>query len=208
MSSLDDADSSTLEAALAFIDSFESTTDAIRSDHSSQISSCIAAVHSPTGVCQRADENHSVGDSPTDSNDGVNRECRIRSAQASARFYHKKRDELLRLRKQAELLGIQLAAIKDSRRGHVQLSVADNARISLPPSPGGVSADQCSDMRWARQGTLRGGSSAFETALVERQLRQKAEMTNHQLREELQKQRRITSQLSLLIEKRVKPRVG
>lgn len=184
----EDDDLSTLDAAIAFIDSFESTCEAAPIDHDSTPSpdSSTSSSPQPSGTLKHKN--------------------RLRGAQASARHYYKKRGELVQLREEVELLEFQLAAIKASTVGSEQLAPLHSTGASLPSPSAGSSTSHCR-VRLTPQHALQSRSPAFYQKRVQRKLRQNAEVINCQLREELRHQQRVAAELLRIVKKRLKPKV-
>jgi hypothetical protein len=197
MSLLPDDELSTLEAALAFIDTYHSKGDSLD------------PLASPGGV---AATSTSGSDSANDDSENARKrgspqvvavERKARNAQASARSHRKKRAELLLLREEEGVLQTQLGALK-ARKAERQRRSGQHAALFE-----WTAINLSGGNRNSAFGTAVTVSSAhYDHALHQRRLRQKAEALNRQLRAALRKQRSLTDQFSQLIQKRLMVKVS
>lgn len=190
MSLLPDDELSTLEAALAFIDTYHGKGDSLASPGG-------AAATSTSGSDSANDDGESAG--KRGSPPAVAVERKARNAQASARSHRKKRAELLLLREEEGALQTQLAALKArkaerQRRGEQPDALSEWTAIDAGRSSTFGAAVAVS-------------SAHYDHALHQRRVRQKAEALNRQLRAALRKQRSLTDQFSQLIQKRLMVKV-
>lgn len=205
MSLLQDDELSTLEAALAFIDTYHDKGDAPETPGSSSSSSPGGAAATSTSGSDSANDDSESSPKRVDRerSDDPMVKRKARNAQASARSHRKKRAELLLLREEEGVLQAQLDTLKARKAGRQRRSLQHDALSEWDWSKWGES-----DRSSAFGAVVAIPSAHYDHALHQRRLRQKSEALNRQLRAALRKQRSMTDHFSQLIQKRLVVKVS
>lgn len=194
MSLVTEDERATLEAALAFIDTYEDASASLSASLSASVSTSTSSSSPSAG-------SRTAGSSGSEDGGerlvGAAQRRKARNAQASARSHRKKRAELLLLREQHELLRTQLDALRARRAARERREAAgDSDGSELGDAPAG------------RGEMVAVASAHLDKAMHERRLRQRAEALNRQLRAALAKQRSMTMHFSQLLQKRMPVQVS